>query len=115
MISMKEIEEIKMNIQNQFDLSEESSKKFMEFLIGVNQYPESIKFIKDKKSEDVSNLTQFLLESENVLTEADINDFINVVKFFEETIQALKGQYDIFTKFINKRKYIYSSSKSPAK
>ena len=101
-LSMKEIEEIKMNIQNQFDLSEESSKKFMEFLIGVNQYPESIKFIKDKKSEDVSNLTQFLLESENVLTEADINDFINVVKYFEETIQALKGQYDIFTKFIKK-------------
>ena len=59
----------------------ECSKLFIE----INHYPESMKYIKDKKYDELKNINEFLLESgdESFLSEDDINDFIKVVKFFE--------------------------------
>ena len=102
-IAIEEIQKIDNNLENKFNINEKTSKIFLKLLIAIDQYPESIKFIKDKKFEEVCNLVQFLLESDNTpLSEKDINDFINIVKLFEEINSSLKGQYDIFIKFICK-------------
>ena len=100
-ISIDEIQNIDLYIENKFDVNDKSRKIFLQLLIAIDQYPESIKFIKDKKAEQVSNLVQFLLESDNTpLNESDINDFITVVKLFGDIISILKGQFDVFTKFL---------------
>ena len=54
----------------------------------INQFPESLEFIKDKKYNELRNMNEFLLESDNefYLNEYDINDFIKVVKFFEDIV-----------------------------
>ena len=59
----------------------ECNKLFSE----INLYPKSMKYIKDKKYDELKNINEFLLESgdESFLSEDDINDFIKVVRFFE--------------------------------
>ena len=102
-ITIEEINKINNNIESNFDLNENTRKIFLKLLIAIDQFPESMKFIKDKKFEEVNNLLQFLLESDDTrLTEVDINDFINVVKLFEEIILSLKGQINVFIQFIKK-------------
>ena len=67
----------------------------------MNQYPESIIFLKDKKPEQVDNLLEFLLEvDESFLKENDINDFIKVLKFFENIVSN-KEKNKIFINFIS--------------
>ena len=62
-----------------------------------------MKFIKDKKFEEVENLFQFLLESDDSnLTEKDINDFINVVKYLQDIISNINEEIVIFIKFLKK-------------
>mgnify|MGYP002623021467 CR=1 FL=1 len=69
--------------------------------IKINQFPESMKFIKDKKYDELKNMNEFLLESdeESYLSEVDINDFIKVVKFFEG-IAINKQQINNFKYFV---------------
>ena len=81
----------------------ESKKKFFNLFIAINQYPKSIEFLKGKKPEQVNNLSEFLLESDDTsLSDRDINDFIKVVRFFEELIKnnELNRTFCIFVKAI---------------
>ena len=97
------IEEINNNIENIFELNEFNSKIFFKLLNEINKYPDSMKFIKDKKFEEVENLFQFLLESDDSnLTEKDINDFINVVKYLQDIISNINEEIVIFIKFLKK-------------
>ena len=112
-ISIDEIHQININLEKKFELTDENKKIFFKLLIAIDQYPESIKFIKDKKFEEVNNLVQFLLESDDThLSEKDINDFINVVKLFEEIISEIKGQNAILIQFLCKilKKIIYDKT-----
>ena len=102
-IKIHEIQEINNFIEFNFDLNATTRKIFFKLFLAIDQYPDSMKFIKDKKFEEVNNLIQFLLESDDTyLTEIDINDFINVVKLLEEIISSIKGEFDIFNKFLKK-------------
>ena len=102
-IKIHEIQEINNFIEFNFDLNATTRKIFFQLFLAIDQFPDSMKFIKDKKFEEVNNLIQFLLESDDTyLTEIDINDFINVVKLLEEIISSIEGQYDVFNKFLKK-------------
>ena len=102
-ITFEKIHEININIENIFELNESNSKIFFKLLMEINQNPDSIEFIKDKEFNQVEKLVQFLLESDDSnLTEKDINNFIGIVKFFEGTISDIKGNNDIFNKFIKR-------------
>jgi hypothetical protein len=59
-ITIEEINKINNNIESNFDLNENTRKIFLKLLIAIDQFPESMKFIKDKKFEEVNNLLQFL-------------------------------------------------------
>ena len=97
------IEEINNNIENIFELNEFNSKIFFKLLNEINKFPDSMKFIKNKKFEEVENLFQFLLESDDSnLTEKDINDFINVVKYLQDIISNINEEIVIFIKFLKK-------------
>ena len=81
-ITIEFLSEIDYYIEDKLGIQlNESNKLFNE----VNLYPESMKFIKDKKYDELKNINEFLLESddESFLNEVDINDFIKVVQFFE--------------------------------
>ena len=90
-IDSNKIKEIILYIEEQFGILfklKNKKKIFSDFFVAINQYPESLIFIKDKKSEDVSNLIEFLLESDDsYLTENDINDFIKILTFFEKILK----------------------------
>ena len=102
-ITFEKIHEINNNIENIFELNESNSKIFFKLLMEINQNPDSIEFIKDKEFNQVEKLVQFLLESDDSnLTEKDINNFIGIVKFFEGTISDIKGNNDIFNKFLKR-------------
>ena len=62
--------------------------EFNDIFNKINKFPESMEFIKDKRYDELRNMNEFLLESDNefYLNEYDINDFIKVVKFFEEIV-----------------------------
>ena len=101
--SFSQIKEINNNIENIFEINESNGKIFYKLLMEINKYPDSIEFIKDKKVNQVDNLLQFFLQSDDSnLTEKDINNFINIVKFFEETISSIKGENTIIRKILKK-------------
>ena len=104
-ISEELIREIDLKIENFFNISSNDRDKkmhFFNFFISVNQCPDSIKYLCNKKSEQVNNLNEFLLESDDrILTEKDIKDFIKVVKFFEEIIENKEiNTYNYFVRKI---------------
>ena len=81
-ITIEFLSEIDYYIEDKLGIQlNESNELFNE----INLYPESMKFIKDKKYDELKNINEFLLESddESFLNEVDINDFIKVVQFFE--------------------------------
>ena len=104
-ISDEIIHNIISTIEKKFNVNFENQEKKMQFFnlfIAINQYPKSIDFLKDKKIEQVRNLNEFLLESDDSpLNDADINDFIYVVNFFEGIIVD-KDTYHIFFHFVKK-------------
>ena len=85
------INDIIINIEKKFQINFENletKKIFFNLFVAINQSPKSIDFLQDKNSEQVNNLNEFLLESDDTsLTEKDINDYIKVVRFFEELIK----------------------------
>ena len=101
-ISDEFIKELDLKIENYFNISpidRDKKMHFFNFFISVNQCPDSIKFLCNKKYEQVENLNEFLLESDDkVLSENDIKDFIKVVKFFEEIIvnKEINANYNNF-------------------
>ena len=102
-IAFEKIQEINNNVEKIFELNKSNSNIFFKLLMEINQNPDSMEFIKDKKFNQVEKLIQFLLESDDPnLTEKDINDFISIVKFCEETISDIKGDNDIFNKFLKR-------------
>ena len=102
-INFEKIQEINNNIENIFELDESKSKIFFKLLIEINQYPDSMKFIKDKKLKEVENIVEFFLESDVPnLTEKDINNFMSLVKFLEEIVSNVKEENNIFKRFLNK-------------
>ena len=75
----------------------EKKEKFYNLFIAINQFPKSIDFIKDKKLDQVNNLSEFLLESDDTtLNDKDINDFVKVVRFFEELINNKENNKTFF-------------------
>ena len=102
-VSYSEIQKIIKFIEEKFEtfLRIPNNKKIIfDFFISVNQYPASIIFLKDKKSEQVDNLLEFLLEiDEDILRENDINEFIKVLKLFENIINN-KEKNKLFINFI---------------
>ena len=93
-ISEETSKKINISFENKFNISfnnQEYRKNFFNFFIAINQYPNSIEFIIDKKYEQIKNLNEFLLESDDTpLKEENINDFIKVVKFFENLIKNIE-------------------------
>ena len=83
-----EVSNIIKNIKQKFGFSKEKDLKIIsKFFILINQYPESMRFIRDKKLENINNLIEFLSECEDSsLSENDINEFMIIVKYFEKII-----------------------------
>ena len=90
----------KINFENK-----ENKFNFFNLFIAINQYPKSLDFLKDKKSEQVKNLNEFLLESDDTpLSDTDINDYIKVVSFFEDIISNkndIKTFFDFVIKIVD--------------
>ena len=96
-ITIKLLNEIDNFIGDKLALQLKDCKKIFN---KINQFPESMKFIKDKKYDELKNMNEFLLESdESYLNEIDINDFIKVVKFFEG-ITFKKEKINNFKSFV---------------
>ena len=94
-----EIQTIFKNIKEKFEIKEKDLKIISKFFILINQYPESMRFIRDKKLENINNLIEFLSESEDsFLSENDINEFMKVVNFFEKIINKKNV---LFIDFVN--------------
>ena len=80
-ISIEIIENINEYIGKNFTIINSNNKeKIFEIFILLNQYPDCLNFIIDKKTDEISNLFDFLLEKKN----KDICDFINTISFFQE-------------------------------
>ena len=76
----------------------EKNKKLYELLFSIANCPESIQFIKNKKSSEISNLMSFWLDNnESGLTADVLNNFINIVDIFQKWLY----------KYINNEKSIY--------
>ena len=101
----EKIQNIVLSIENRFNINfinQEKKMKFFNLFIAINQYPKSIEFLKDKKLDQVRNLNEFLLESDDTpLNDTDINDFIYIVSFFEDIITK-KQKYHTFFNFVQK-------------
>jgi len=84
--SNNEVQNISKNIKEKFGFSKKKELKIIsKYFILINQYPESMRFIRDKKLENINNLIEFLSENEDsYLSENDINEFMKVVNFFEK-------------------------------
>ena len=97
-----EVQTILKNIKDKFGLSKEKDLKIIsKFFVLINQYPESMRFIKDKKLENINNLIEFLSESEDsCLSEDDINQFMKIVGFFEKIINKNNVLFIDFVKDI---------------
>ena len=103
-IPEEKINSIISNIEHKFKINLtnlENKTKIFNLFIAINQYPESIDFLKEKKSEQIYNLSEFLIESDDtLLIDKDINDFIKIVRFFEELIKNKERTFFDFVKVI---------------
>ena len=64
-ITFAQIQEINNNIENNFEINESNREIFSKLLMEINQYPDSMKFISDKKFNQIEKLVQFFLESDD--------------------------------------------------
>ena len=104
LISIEDIDKINREIENELDIqnSGNNKKDYYDFFILLNQYPNSINFLLDKKSEQINNLFDYLLETGDiVLKDKDIFDFIKTVKFFEGINNIDESVLVSFKKFSN--------------
>ena len=90
MVSIEQFERISKYLEQELKISNYSKDIFDNFFIQVYKKSSFIKFIKNKKTEHVNHLKEFLLEyEESELKEEDVNDFIIVVQFFEKQISNI--------------------------
>ena len=98
-ITLDEFDQINKYLEEHFLISGYNIELFNKFFIEINKNPNCIKFIKNKKVEQMQNLKEFILETEqSQLKEEDINDLINVIKFFEsQTSDLLNSHLPFYT------------------
>ena len=107
-ISSKEIESIINFIKNQFkeisfDNNDENYKNFiLPFFNSFNMNQEAFLFLKEKKPDDITNLKEFLLDTdENELTLYEIDEFIGVIKFLNDNIMHIEHPFLLIQTFIS--------------
>ena len=85
-----------------FDNNDNNYKnKILVFFNIFNNNKESFYFFKEKKIENIENLKEFLLDSdEKELSLYDIDEFFKVIKFLNEDISQLKSSFDLIRTFI---------------
>ena len=98
LITIEQFEKNVNYLEKQFKISKYNQELFNRFFIQVYLRPNCIKFLKNKKAEDVKYLKEFLLDNEkSQLKEEDVNDFILVVLLFEkQTINVLDKKLSFF-------------------
>ena len=107
-ISSKEIESIINFIKKQFkeisfDNNDSKYKNYiLPFFNSFNMNQEAFLFLKEKKPDDVTNLKEFLLDTdENELTLYEIDEFIGVIKFLNDDIMCIEHPFLLIQKFIS--------------
>ena len=103
MITFEQFENMIKYLETQFKIDNKNEEIFNKFFNSVSKTPSPYKFIKNKKNEQIINLKEFLLEyEESGLKEADINDFILVVQFFErQTTNAKNNKFSLIYMITN--------------
>ena len=103
-----------------FDNNDSNYKnKILVFFNTFNKNKEAFLFFKEKKLKNIENLKEFLLESDDKeLSIYDIDEFIKVIRFFNDDINQIKSSFVLIETFIsgiiNKDKfeyYLYSFNK----
>ena len=116
-ISSKEIQSIINFVNNQFkeitfDKKDMNYKKYiLPFFNSFNINQEAFLFFKDKKPEEIKNLKEFLLDSdERELTLLEIDNFIQIITFLNEEINKIKNPITLIQALIsgilNKNKFM---------
>ena len=83
-ISIEQINKINENIIKCFNINPKNKNQFSQFFIELNQCPDCISFIMDKKQEEVKTLFDYLLDNKDIiLNEIDKSDFLKAIQFFE--------------------------------
>jgi hypothetical protein len=94
-----------------FDNKDKSYKnKILVFFNSLNNNKEAFYFFKEKKIESISNLKEFLLDSdEKELSLYDIDEFFKVIRFLNNDINQIKSSFELIQTFIsgilNKNKF----------
>ena len=94
-----------------FDNKDKSYKnKILVFFNSLNNNKEAFYFFKEKKIENISNLKEFLLDSdEKELSLYDIDEFFKVIRFLNNDINQIKSSFELIQTFIsgilNKNKF----------
>ena len=107
-ISSKEIESIIDHIkfvfnEISFDDNDKNYKNYiLPFFNSFNVNKEAFIFFKDIKLNEISNIKQFLLDSdERELTLYEIDEFIQIIKFLNEEIMKIKNPVNLIQTFIS--------------
>ena len=107
-ISSKEIQSIINFVNNQFkeitfDKKDMNYKKYiLPFFNSFNINQEAFLFFKDKKPEEIKNLKEFLLDSdESELTLFEIDKFIKIIRFLNDDIMPIDQPFLLIQTFIS--------------
>ena len=107
-ISSNEIKEIINFIREKFkeitfDNSDRNYKnKILVFFNSFNNNKKSFYFFKEKKLENIRNLKEFLLDSdEKELTLYEIDEFFKVIRFLNDDISKLNSSFELIQTFIS--------------
>ena len=86
-----------------FDNNDKDYKnKILPFFNSFNKSQESFYFLKEKKIENIQNLKEFLLDSdEKELDLYDIDQFLKVIRFLNENINNIKSSFSLIQTFIS--------------
>ena len=103
-VSIEQIKKINKILEIKFNFQNSNKERIYDFFILLNQFRNSINFIINKKSEEIHKLTDYLLDTGDIIINLeDIGHFIRSVEFFENEIMISNGNnFDSFTEFLKK-------------
>ena len=86
-----------------FDNNDKNYKKIiLPFFNSFNKNQESFYFLKEKKIENIENLKEFLLDSdEREISLFDIDNFFKSIRFLNENINTIKSSFILIQTFIS--------------
>ena len=97
-ISIDDIEKINKSIEEYFNINS-NKKNISDFFILMNEFPDCINFLLNKKSSEINNLFEFLSESDDIIiNENDLHQFMKTIKYFENFYQD-NNNFETFSKF----------------